>query len=68
MTTINEAKALIRGKLAEGGYNHKLTARTIHFTDLARVSMIFVKVHGWSPHPYWGELRKLASDNGFRVE
>src|SRR6266446_460311 len=39
----------------------KLAAQTVHFTDFARTSRIFVKIHGWQPNPVWGELKGLLS-------
>ena len=64
-----QAKKIIASKLNELGLSYtKLTARTIHFSDLARASCIFVRVHGWQPNPAWSELKALAIANGFRVE
>lgn len=47
---------------------YTLTARTVYFTDLARMSIIFVKIHGWKPSPIWETLSKLAVQSGFRIE
>ncbi len=63
-----EAKKIVKAKLSEFGKEHKVTARTIGFVDLARDSCIFVKVHGWKPDPAWNELDRLAREHGFRVE
>lgn len=46
----------------------KLTARTIGFSDLARGSCIFVKVHGWQPGDGWTRLKDIARENGFCIE
>ena len=46
----------------------KLTARTVNFTDLARASCIFVKIHGWQPNPVWVELKRIAVAHGFHIE
>lgn len=63
-----EAKAIVKGWLNGKGMELKVTARTIDFTDLARMSKVFVKVHGWRPDPSWAELEKIAKDCGFCVE
>lgn len=46
----------------------KLTAKTIGFSDLARGSCVFVKIHGWQPNPAWDEIKAIAVANGFRIE
>lgn len=67
--TVAEAKRLVRQALASLGRGDlKITAKTIGFTDLARASCIFVKVHGWTPHNGWRGLQELARANGFRME
>ena len=66
--TSNSAKKIIKTWMEGKGMDYKLTARTIDFTDLARSSCIFVKVHGWQPDPSWDELTALAKSYGFRVE
>lgn len=67
--TPQAAKRLIAEKLAEiGKPGLKLTARTISFSDLARASCVFVKVHGWTPSPEWSLLQETARAHGFRVE
>lgn len=67
--TVNEAKWLIKAELERRKLPYtKLTARTIDFTDLARASCVFVKVHGWVPNPQWTELKAIAVANGFRIE
>ena len=64
-----KAKQIIKSELGELGLPYtKLTARTVGFSDLARTSCIFVKVHGWKPGPAWGALETLAVEHGFRVE
>jgi hypothetical protein len=64
-----KAKKIIIDKLNELHLPYdKVTAKTIDFTDLARASMIFVKIHGWKPNPLMGELEKVAKENGFRVD
>ena len=64
----NEMKTAVKTWLAQKGLDHKVTARTIDFTDLARASKVFVKVHGWKPDQSWLELETLAKKNGFCVE
>jgi len=61
-------KRLIATALAERGLNNRLTAKTIDFTDLARMKMVFVSIHDWQPSPLFPELDQLARRHGFRVE
>jgi hypothetical protein len=69
MITTHQAKKIIKEALDQEGLPYiKLTARTVDFTDLARVRYIFVRVHGWEPNPAGSVLKQLAVDNGFRVE
>ena len=69
MTTISQAKKIIRQNLVDLNLPYdKLTAKTISFSDLARGSCIFVKIHGWQPNPKAEILRNIAIENGFRVE
>lgn len=67
--TPSKAKQVIKAALDSKGLPYtKLTARTVGFSDLARDSSIFVKIHGWVPNPYWDELRGMAKQNGFCIE
>ena len=67
--TPKQAKSIIKAKLAELGLpEYKLTAKTIDFSDLARATCVFVKIHGWTPNPLFQELRDVAIKNGFRVQ
>jgi len=67
--SINEAKKLIHAELTQRGLAFtRITARTIDFTDLARTSAVFVKIHGWKPNPVWADLEGLAKQNGFCIE
>jgi hypothetical protein len=61
-------KRIIAAALAEHGLFNRLTARTIDFTDLARMKMVFVSIHDWSPSPLFTELDQIARSAGFRVE
>jgi len=64
-----EAKKIVKEHLIAHNLPYtKLTAKTISFSDLARGSSVFVKIHGWQPNPCWDELDRLAKQNGFRVE
>ena len=64
-----QAKRIIQLELSGRGLAFtKLTATTVSFSDLARGSVIFVTVHGWTPNPQWGDIQRVAFDNGFRVE
>lgn len=66
--TTNKAKKIITSKLQELGLpNYKLSAKTVDFTDLARASKIFIKIHDWNPSPLWEELQKVAKENGFLI-
>lgn len=66
--TVHKAKKIIKAELDRRGLNYKLTARTISFVDLARASCVFVRIHGWKPNPMWSEIKKVAIENGFRIE
>ena len=67
--TSTQAKKLTEAKLrAEGLSGHKLSAKTVDFTDLARDKMIFVTVHNWTPNPKAECVQSFAKDAGFRVE
>jgi hypothetical protein len=69
MITPNQAKKIIKNVLDINNLPYtKLTARTIDFTDLARDSKIFVRIHGWYPDPKFSLLEKSAKENGFCVE
>ena len=50
------------------GSGHKLTAKTVSFSDLGRGSRIFVKIHNWQSHAGWAILDKVARTNGFSIE
>ena len=63
------AKNIIRKELFRLGLPaYKLSAKTVSFIDLARSSVIFVKIHGWQSGPEWNELKAIAIENGFRIE
>jgi len=67
--TANDAKKIIQKELDSRGLSYtKLTARTIGFTDLARDSKIFVKIHGWKGDKSWEDIKKVAHDNHFCIE
>lgn len=67
--TTHKCKKMVSQWLKELGLgDHKLTARTIGFADLARDSCVFVKVHDWEPDTRGQDLKKLARAEGFRVE
>lgn len=68
LITTSGAKLIIREVLSKHGLDNRVTARTIGFADLARDSMIFVKVHNWEPYPIAEEVESVAKLNGFRVE
>ncbi len=69
MITPPAAKKIIERELiARSVPFTKLAAQTVHFTDLARTSRIFVKIHGWQPNPVWGELKRIAVAHGFHIE
>jgi len=65
----NEAKKLVADWLTKNDLSFtKLTAKAVGFSDLARDAMAFVKIWGWKPSPKMAELKKFATENGFRVE
>jgi hypothetical protein len=67
--TPRQAKRIIEVELKRQGLPFaKLTARTVGFSDLARGSTVFVKIHGWKPHVAWDTLKRLAHEHGFRIE
>ncbi len=67
--TPSQAKKVVMQWLVEKDIPFtKLRARTVHFTDLARDSMVFVKIFGWEPNPAIEELEGIAKEKGFRVE
>ena len=69
MVTASQAKKIVKSELERRNLPFtKLTAKTIDFTDLARASCVFVKIHGWQPNPAFDEIRAVAVANGFRIE
>ena len=68
MNTLNKAKKQVRDWLNARGHSNKITARTIDFTDLARGSMVFVKIYDLLDADAWTYLNASARRNGFRVE
>lgn len=65
---IKTAKRLVTGWLREHGLSNRVTAKTVDFSDLARCSRIFVKVHDWEPGPIAADLCHFAVKNGFLTE
>ena len=63
-----QAKCIVARELEKHGLEHRLTARTVRFDDLARDRCTFVKIHGWHPSPLWGDLEAVAYRNGFCIE
>jgi len=43
----------------------KLTAKTVHFTDLAHASRNLCEDPRWHPNPVWSELNRLVAAQGF---
>jgi len=69
MITTHAAKKVIKEILDREHLPYtKLTARTIHFTDLARASCIFVLIHGWKMDPKAKLLTAAASEHKFVVQ
>jgi len=67
--TSNEAKKIIAKKLNDLNLPaYKLTANTVDFSDLAKGSKLFVKIHNWKPSPLWNDLQKTAAENGFLIQ
>ncbi len=67
--TINEAKKITNKALRDRDIIFvNVKAVIIDFTDLARMSCIFVRVYGSWSNPKFAEVQRIARDNGFRVE
>jgi radical SAM superfamily enzyme YgiQ (UPF0313 family) len=69
--TPNEAKKQVRQWLKDHGLpEYKLSAKTVDFSDLARVRVIFVTVHDWQPHPGipFRDLEVWAKRQGFEAQ
>jgi len=62
------ARKLIKKKLTSLGLSNRVSARTVGFSDLARVSVVYVTIHNWRPNPIAGTLREYASSWGFYVD
>lgn len=71
LTSVNiaQAKKAISNEMRRLGLPQcRLSARTIGFSDLARASMIFVRIHGWNPDPRAQDIENVARAGGFGVE
>ena len=69
MTTTHKAKKILKTELDRLGLGYdKLTARTVNFSDLARSSAVFVRIHEWKPGPAWSQLQAVAKSHGFFIE
>ncbi len=73
--TAYSAKKLLGAFLAtqDGITYTKLTAKTVDFPDLARkrdgtTDALFVKVHGWTPHPAADAVKTFGKQHGFIVQ
>lgn len=69
--TARKAGAIIRDELATMGIELKVTAQTVSFEDLARVSRVFVTIHNWrsvNDPQMFTHLHNLARERGFYVE
>lgn len=68
--TASKAKRLLAVELADYGIPYdRLTAKTVHFTDLARASCVFVTVHGWGGRERDAtRLEEFARGREFRVD
>lgn len=67
--TIPQAKKIVKNFLKSNKLPYtKLTGKLIRFSDFARSSCVFIRVHGWQPSPKWSELQALARSHDFRVE
>ena len=65
--TPHHARKLAKGWLESKGFDNRVSARTIGFSDLARDYAVFVTVHKWKPHKSWNELKQYAKEHGFYV-
>jgi hypothetical protein len=68
MTPAQAKKIIANALQALGIQGHKLTARTISFSDLGRGSRVFVKIHDWQSRAGWCDLQDVAHKNGFSIE
>lgn len=70
--TPNDAKKLLSTELQRRNVPfEKMTAKTVSFSDLARGSGLFVRIHGvpaQSTPELWQSLKVIAKENGFFVE
>jgi hypothetical protein len=70
--SISDSKGAVKEWLAANGIDGmKITGQTVGFSDLARESVPFVSVKGWTPElgPEKADaLEKYAADHGFRVQ
>lgn len=67
--TPNDAKKIVQGALWNHDIAHtKLTAKTIHFVDLARESRIFVTIYGAPMTERLVDVEKLAKSRGFSIQ
>lgn len=69
--TPRQASKIIQAKLHELGLDYKTSAHTISFSDLARASCIFVRIHNWNPGKrgqHWEALELVANRNDFCIE
>jgi len=67
--TVHKAKKLLSEFLASEGLPYtKLTGKTVSFSDLARMSAIFVTVRGWVPSERADDVKEFAREHGFYVE
>jgi cation transport regulator len=70
--SLSDSKGAVKEWLAANGIDGmKITGQTVGFSDLARESVPFVSVKGWTPElgPEKADaLEKYAADHGFRVQ
>lgn len=65
--TPHHARKLTKEWLDSKGFDYRVSAKTIDFSDLARDYAVFVTVHGWKPNKSWSELQKHARKHGYYV-
>lgn len=66
---LHKYKRIVRNWLEENRIAYsKLSGETVSFSDLARDSAVFIKIHGWTPSPKAKEIKEIAHAAGFCVE
>jgi hypothetical protein len=71
ITARQAARIMVRALEARGITGVTCKGRTVDFTDLARASRVFVRLHGWQTSEHgrcWDELAAIARSHNFSLE